>query len=88
MVTLFELITNLHLTPSAYCWRARLARIHKGCRFKPQYMKYSEISSIAGGSYKTLPVIKDEKTWVGGSGEIAEYLEASYPRYPTLQIPR
>jgi glutathione S-transferase len=84
MIMLFDLITSLNLRPSAYCWRAKLALIHKNRQFESQDMKYSEIPSIGGGSFKTLPVIRDEETWVSGSSNIAEHLEARYPKDPTL----
>jgi glutathione S-transferase len=78
VTTLFDLATQSDKRPSPYCWRAKLALIHKGVEFESRAASYSEIPSLGDGSFKTLPVLNDADTWIGGSTNIAEYLEQRY----------
>jgi glutathione S-transferase len=79
VITLFDIATEADLRPSPFCWRAKLALHHKGLQFESRGTVYSQIPSIGDGSFKTLPVLDDHGTWVGGSLAIAEYLESKTP---------
>ena len=76
MIVLYDITTQTDMRPSPYCWRAKLALRHKCLPFEARGTVYSQIPSIGDGSFKTLPVIEDNGTWVGGSTNIAEYLES------------
>jgi glutathione S-transferase len=69
---------------SPNCWRTRMALAHKGLAFETRPTHFREISSVAGGKQKTLPVIDDGGRIVGDTAVIADYLETMYPERPSL----
>ena len=69
---------------SPHCWVTHLALAHKGLDVELAPTKFTEITSIGDGSFKTVPVINDGGTWVGDSWQIATYLEETYPDAPSL----
>lgn len=69
---------------SPYCWRVKMALIHKGLAFETQPVPFTAIPGILGGGQKTVPVIDDGGTVVADSFEIARHLEAAYPDRPSL----
>jgi glutathione S-transferase len=75
---LFDLATQQDLRPSPFCWRAKLALTHKGIRFEARATRYLDIRSLGDGSFKTLPVMQHDEKWIGGSMNIADYLESQY----------
>jgi len=81
---LFDLTTRHGARPSPFCWRAKLALKHKGLLHDEKACHYSDIRSIGDGSFRTVPVMQDGGVFVGGSLNIAEYLEKTYPDTPTL----
>jgi len=84
MIVLFDLVTQDDLRPSPFCWRAKLALMHKGVPFEARATLYSEISKLGDGSFRTLPVMNDGGFWTGGSFQIATELETRYADAPTL----
>ena len=69
---------------SPHCWVTQLALAHKGLSVDVVPKKFTEIASIGDGSYKLVPVINDNGTWVSDSWEIASYLERTYNHAPSL----
>jgi glutathione S-transferase len=84
MIELFDLATESDLRPSPYCWRAKLALKHKALAFETRAKSYSDIRLLGDGTFKTLPVIRDDDRWVGGSMNIADYLESRHADASTL----
>ncbi|MCG9727419.1 glutathione S-transferase N-terminal domain-containing protein [Vibrio brasiliensis] len=85
MITLYELAGGQGVNFSPYCWRTRMALHHKGLPFTTVDVAFTEIDEASQGLFHTLPFIHDEHNRrIGGSFEIAEYLENAYPDTPSL----
>ena len=69
---------------SPYCWRAKMAILHKGFQIEEIPTPFTKIPEVAGGISATVPVVEDGDSTVSDSWEIAEYLERTYPDRPTL----
>ena len=69
---------------SSNCWRTQMALAHKGLDYETVPTRFTEIAHIGDGSFKTIPVIDDNGTWVGDSWTIAEYLDDTYPDRPPV----
>lgn len=69
---------------SPNCWRVRLALLHKGLPFETIPWRFTEKETIAFSGQGRAPVIVDREQVVYDSWAIAEYLEESYPKYPSL----
>ena len=84
MIILYDLAGSDGRRFSPNCWRTRMALAHKGLTVETRPVRFTEISTIANGKQKTLPVIDDGGRIVGDSSEIADYLETMYPERPSL----
>jgi glutathione S-transferase len=86
MIVLYDLAGAEDRRFSPNCWRTQMALAHKGLAYETKPARFTDIAKIAGGSFKTVPVIedKDRGRWVGDSWAIANYLEDSYPQSPSL----
>jgi glutathione S-transferase len=69
---------------STNSWRIKLALAHKGLAHESTPTPFTRIGGIGDGSFKTVPVLDDNGTWVGDSWNIATYLEKTYPDRPSL----
>src|SRR5918997_1135856 len=69
---------------SPYCWRVKMALMHKGLAFAAIPWRYTEKDTIAFTGSTTVPVIVDGKRAVYDSFEIAVYLDEAYPSRPGL----
>ncbi|MEM0910607.1 MAG: glutathione S-transferase N-terminal domain-containing protein [Pseudomonadota bacterium] len=69
---------------SPYCWRTRMALLHKGLAFETVPWFFSDKSSTASSGTETVPVIRDNDTWVSDSWNIVTYLDDTYPETPAL----
>ncbi len=69
---------------SPNCWRVRLALLHKGLPFETVPWRFTEKETIAFSGQGRVPVIVDDEQVVCDSWAIAQYLEESYPQYPSL----
>lgn len=83
-VILYDLVGADDRRFSPHCWRTRMALAHKGLACDARPTRFSDIASVAGGGYKTIPVIDDGGHVVVDSGAIARDLEARYPDRPSL----
>lgn len=70
--------------PSPFCWRTRLALLHKGVEFETIPWRFTEKDRIAFSGQGKVPVLVDEGRTVVDSWAIAEYLEEAYPDRPSL----
>ncbi len=84
MIKLYELAGAGGQRFSPNCWRTRMALAHKGLGYDAVPIHFSEISKIADGKQKTVPVIEDAGHVVGDSWAIANYLEERYADRPSL----
>jgi glutathione S-transferase len=69
---------------SPYCWRTKLALMHKGLEFETIPWRFTEKDAIALSGQGRVPVLLDGDRVVFDSWTIATYLEDSYPDRPSL----
>ncbi|MGE0766722.1 MAG: glutathione S-transferase N-terminal domain-containing protein [Hyphomicrobiaceae bacterium] len=69
---------------SPYCWRTRMALAHKGLEVATIAWRFTNRDALAFSGQGRVPVIRDGKTVVFDSWEIARYLERQYPDRPSL----
>ena len=84
-ITIYDLCgANQSHRFSPYCWRAKMAILHKGFQIEEVATPFTKIPEVAGGVSATVPVIEDGGKTVSDSWDIAMYLEQTYPDRPTL----
>lgn len=84
-IVLYELAgadANLRFSP--YCWRTRMALLHKGLQFETIPWRFTEKDAIAFSGQGLVPVLIDGGRTISDSWSIADYLERTYPEAPTL----
>ena len=64
---------------SPYCWRIKLALMHKGLEFETIPWRFTEKSAIAQYNSERVPVLVDNGRGVADSWKIANYLDDTYP---------
>ena len=69
---------------SPYCWRTRLALAHKELEVDTIPWRFTEKAAIAPSGQGLVPVLVDGDRWVSDSWTIANYLEDTYPKRPSL----
>ncbi len=84
MIKLYELAGKNNVIFSPYCWRVRLALLHKKLDFSAVETAFTDIQKISDGQFKTVPVIYDGNIAINDSFKVIEYLEANYPEKPSL----
>ncbi len=85
-ITLYDLVgSNSEIKFSPFCWRARMALLHKGVDFTSEPWRFLEKDAIAESGHQAVPVINDSGTWVGDSWQIAKYLDEKYPEKPLFK---
>jgi glutathione S-transferase len=85
MLQLFDLAgRDPRLRFSPFCWRTKMALLHKGLSFETTPWRFTEKDSIARTGQGRVPVLIDEGTWVYDSWQIAVYLDRHYPDRPAL----
>lgn len=83
-ISLYDLVGADGRRFSSNCWRTQMALAHKGLDFETVPTPFTAIGQIGDGSFKTIPVIEDNGTWVGDSWIIAEYLDEVYSDRPPV----
>ncbi|RFC66210.1 glutathione S-transferase family protein [Fulvimarina endophytica] len=84
-ITLYELVGSDETRPfSPHCWKVRMALELKGLSYECEPVRFTEIPTVADGSARTLPVLRDGSRLIVDSFKIAEHLEEAYPERPTL----
>ena len=69
---------------SPYCWRVKMALLHKGLDFETIPWRFTEKDVIAPYKSTTVPVLVDGSNSVYDSWAIALYLDEVYPSRPRL----
>lgn len=81
-IKLYELVVGNGCPISPYVWRIAYALAHKGLTRESIPVGFCEIPAIAGGGYKTVPIIEDAGATVCDSWAIADHLDQAYPDRP------
>jgi glutathione S-transferase len=79
---LFELTNRSGSSFSPYVWRAKFALARKGIAYESVPVGFTEIGGIGAGTFRTVPILRDDDHWVQGSWEIADHLDREYPEQP------
>lgn len=83
--TLFELVAgDPEIRFSPYCWRVRMALLHKGLDADVRPWRFVEQDALAFSGHNRVPVFVDGDRVVVDSWAIAVYLDEAYPDRPTL----
>jgi glutathione S-transferase len=83
MIDLYELAgSDPAIRFSSYCWRIRMALAHKGVNARLIGWHFGD-KRLPGGN-TTVPVLVDDGDVIGGSTEIAIYLDRKYAEGPSL----
>jgi glutathione S-transferase len=69
---------------SPYCWRSRMALVHKGLAFETIPWRFTESDRLAFANWEKVPVLVDGDKIVADSWAIAQYLDDAYPDAPSL----
>jgi glutathione S-transferase len=83
MITLYELAgadTERRFSP--FCWRIRMALLHKGLKYDGVPGRFTDKQAIAFSGGDKYPVLSDGDHAVHDSPAIAAYLEQAYPDRP------
>jgi glutathione S-transferase len=84
-ILLYELAgADAGLRFSPYCWRSRMALLHKGLAFETIPWRFTDREAIAFSGQGRVPVLVDGETVVFDSWAIADHLERAYPEAPSL----
>ena len=85
MRELFELRgADPELLFSPYCWRVRLALLHKGLEFHSRPLCFTDKTPLACSGQQLVPVLRDGDSVVHDSVAIFQYLDRTYPERPLL----
>jgi glutathione S-transferase len=85
MLQLFDLAgRDESLRFSPFCWRAKMALLHKGLDFKTTPWRFTEKDAIARTGQGRVPVLIDGNEWIHDSWTIALYLDSHFPDRPAL----
>jgi glutathione S-transferase len=85
MIQLFDLAgrdANLRFSP--FCWRTKMALLHKNLGFETTPWRFTEKDVIARTGQGRVPVLIDGDGWVHDSWQIALYLDRRYADRPPL----
>jgi glutathione S-transferase len=83
-VRLYELALQDGRSASPFVWRIRYALAHKDIAYETVYLGFTEIPTIFGGKFKTVPILEHGETVLNESWDIAEYLDRAFPDKPLL----
>src|SRR3984885_8602798 len=83
-VRLYELALENGRSASPFVWRIRYALAHKGIAFETVYLGFTEIPTVFGGKFKTVPILENGDTVLAESWDIAEYLDRAFAGPPQL----
>lgn len=86
-IKLYQLVLANGRSMSPFVWRVNYALAHKSLPVETVSLGFTEIASVCGGRFKTVPIIEDGATAVGDSWDIVDYLERTYPSRPLFATP-
>lgn len=75
---------NPKLRFSPFCWRTKMALLHKGLAFETIPWRFTEKDVISRTGQGRVPVLVDGDEWIHDSWQIAVYLDRRYPDRPAL----
>ena len=81
---LYEVALEDGRSASPFVWRIRYALTHKGIPFEAVHLGFTEIPTVFGGKFKTVPILEHGSTVLSESWDIAEYLDRVFPETPPL----
>jgi glutathione S-transferase len=85
MLKLFDLAgRDPSLRFSPFCWRAKMALLHKGLAFETMPWRFTEKEAIGRTGQGRVPVLIDGEEWIHDSWKIALYLDRRHPDRSTL----
>jgi len=85
MIRFFDLAgRDARLRFSPYCWRTKMALLHKGLAFETTPWRFTEKEAIRQTGQGRVPVLIDGTQWLHDSWQIALYLDRSYRDRPAL----
>jgi glutathione S-transferase len=85
MMKLFDLAArDDKIRFSPFCWRTKMALLHKGLAFETMPWRFTEKDRISQTGQGRVPVLIDGDRWVHDSWQIALYLDRTYPDRPAL----
>ncbi|HEY2676490.1 MAG TPA: glutathione S-transferase N-terminal domain-containing protein [Steroidobacteraceae bacterium] len=84
---LYELVLEDGRSASPFVWRIRYALAHKGLPYDSVKLGFTEIPSVLGGRFKTVPILEHGATATAESWDIAEYLDRAFPDRPLFSGP-
>ncbi|MAH83809.1 MAG: hypothetical protein CBB68_05535 [Rhodospirillaceae bacterium TMED8] len=82
-VKLYDLCGKNDIRFSPFCWRIRMALLHKGIMFETVPVRFTEKHKLEFSGQYLMPVIDSDGTVVSDSWAIAEYLDDTFEP-PTL----
>jgi glutathione S-transferase len=86
-IGLYELVFENGRSASPFVWRIRYALAHKGLEFESRPVGFTEIPTLFGGRFKTVPILEHGDTILSESWRIAEYLDRAFPERPLFNHP-
>jgi glutathione S-transferase len=85
MLKLYDLAgDNLKLRFSPFCWRTKMALLHKRLAFDTVPWRFTEKDVISRTGQGRVPVLVDSDEWIHDSWQIAIHLDRRYPDRPPL----
>jgi glutathione S-transferase len=79
---LYELALEDGRSASPFVWRIRYALAHKGLPYDTVKVGFTEIPTVLGGRFNTVPILEHGATAMAESWDIAEYLDRAFPDKP------
>jgi glutathione S-transferase len=83
-ILLYDLVTANGRALSPFVWRIKYALAHKGLDYEVSPVGFTEIPSLCGGQFKTVPIIEDSGKTVCDSWAIADHLDQAHADRPAL----
>jgi glutathione S-transferase len=83
-VRLYEVALGDGRSASPFVWRIRYALAHKGIAFETVKLGFTDIPTVFGGKFKTVPILEHGDTVLAESWDIAEYLDRAFPDRPPV----
>src|SRR5258708_13340653 len=74
-VRLYELALEDGRSASPFVWRIRYALAHKGIPFETVYLGFTEIPTVFGGKFKTVPILEPADTPLPASRDTTTSLD-------------
>ncbi|MBS0395418.1 MAG: glutathione S-transferase N-terminal domain-containing protein [Proteobacteria bacterium] len=84
---LYELVLENGRSASPFVWRVRYALAHKGLAFESVPLGLTDIPTVLGGRFRTVPILEHGTTAMAESWDIVQYLDRAFPQRPLFSGP-